>query len=115
MNSGLRFWSGRCVCVCVCVANLRAPVLDVLYATDASDDLLAAVASPLPSEVAKEAYRHCLVKGAWSRLLPQAHALLRTRADLAEDLEFPTRCGANSRGLCSTLPVGSPRRSARNT
>ena len=73
----------------VCMANLRAPVLDTLYASDASDHLLAAVAAPLPPKVAKEAYRHCLVKGAWSRLLPQAQALLRSRASLPEGLELP--------------------------
>ncbi|CAE7319157.1 unnamed protein product, partial [Symbiodinium sp. CCMP2592] len=73
----------------VCVANLRAPVLDELYATDASDHLLAAVAAPLPPRVAKEAYRHCLVKGAWSRLLPQGQALLRARESLPSELELP--------------------------
>ena len=73
----------------VCMANLRAPVLDTLYANDASDHLLAAVAAPLPPKVAKEAYRHCPVKGAWSRLLPQAQALLRSRASLPEGLELP--------------------------
>ena len=60
------------------VANLRAPVLDTVFATDASDDLLACVAAPLPAPVADEAYRHALQTGAWARLLsgpPQEHEL----------------------------------------
>ena len=81
-------WSWVLICP-VCVANLRAQVLDVFYATDASDVLLAAVSAPLPPGVAKEAYRHCLVKGAWSRLLPQAQALLRSRELLSDGLELP--------------------------
>ncbi|CAE7208910.1 unnamed protein product [Symbiodinium sp. CCMP2592] len=73
----------------VCVANLRAQVCDVFFTTDASDHKIACASALVPSAVAEEAYRHTLVKGAWSRLLPPSQAWLRAKGFLEPSAELP--------------------------
>ena len=70
-------------------ANLKAPVLDCLFATDASDDYLACVKADLPPPVAEELLRHTLMKGAWARLLPAPQAWLRSKGMMDDLSELP--------------------------
>ena len=68
--------------------NLRAKTSDVVKASDASDDAIAAVAAKVPLSVAKEAQRLGISKSLWTRLLPPGKAWLRMKAllDPAEEL-----------------------------
>ncbi|CAE7501398.1 unnamed protein product [Symbiodinium sp. CCMP2592] len=68
----------------LCVADLRAQVLEAIYATDASDDKVAGVQADLPAEVALEVFRHSLQKGAWARLLSEPQAWFKARGLLDE-------------------------------
>ena len=73
----------------VCVADLGAQVLEAVYATDASDDRIAAVRADLPARVASEVYRHALQKGTWSRLLSEPQAWFKAKGLLAAEEELP--------------------------
>ena len=71
-----------------CVADLRAPVLDCIFVTDASDSKVAAVQAAVPSKVAEESWRYSLKKGCWARFLPKPPAWLRARSLLDSDHEL---------------------------
>ena len=73
----------------VCVADLRAQVLEAAFATDASDDMIAAVRADVPAEVATEVFQHSLQKGAWTRLLSGPQAWFREKGLLCESQELP--------------------------
>ena len=71
------------------VINLRAMFSDFVAATDASSGWMAAVRAKVPSGIVRELSRHCLRKGAWSRLLPSASEWKRAHGVLPEDEELP--------------------------
>ena len=73
----------------LCVADLRAQVAEAMFATDASDDRIAAVRADLPCRVAAEVYRHALQKGAWSRLLSEPQAWFKAKGLLEAEDELP--------------------------
>ena len=73
----------------VCVADLRAQVLEAAFATDASDDMIAAVRADVPAEFAAEVFQHSLQKGAWARLLSGPQAWFREKGLLCESQELP--------------------------
>ena len=79
------FWSWALV-ASVWAANLRAPVLDAFFTTDASDSKIACASAA--SAVSEECLRHTLIKGAWNRLLPAPKAWLRAKGLLEEDEEL---------------------------
>ena len=83
-----------------CVADLRAPVLDSVVATDASDCKVAAVQTQLSLKVAQRVWRHSLRKSSWEKLLSELQAWLRARALVEEELELP-------RGASPSLPIRS--------
>lgn len=90
LSSGLRdeLWSWVLVSP-LCVADLRAPVLEAIYATDASDDRIAAVEADMPTKVAAEVYRFSLQKGTWARLLSDPQAWFKSKQMLDEGSELP--------------------------
>ena len=69
--------------------NLRAVTQETLRATDASDWGMAAVSSPLPYNVAREAQRLSLSKSMWTKLLPPGKAWLRSKLLLRPEDELP--------------------------
>ena len=71
------------------VLDLRAPVLPLVIATDASSSWQAAVQAALHPAVAEEFLRHSLQRGAWTRLLSPPAAWLREHALLEPEGELP--------------------------
>ena len=69
--------------------NLRAEVLPTFRATDASDWGMAAVAAPLPKNIAQETMRFSLSRSLWSRLLPPGKAWLKQKGLLPHGEELP--------------------------
>ncbi|CAE7241416.1 unnamed protein product [Symbiodinium sp. CCMP2592] len=73
----------------LCVVDLRAQVLESIFATDASAYLIAAVQADLPALSAREFYRHSLQRGAWARLLSEPQAWLKAKSLLEPEDELP--------------------------
>eukprot|EP00435_Cladocopium_sp_Y103_P050506 s1798_g15.t1 len=71
------------------VVNLRADFAPFVSATDSSGSTIAAVRACEPRLVAKEAARHCVRKGVWTKLLQPGKALLRMHGLLDPDDEMP--------------------------
>lgn len=71
-------------------ADLRAQTEPTVFLTDASNDSIAAVQSQVPLPFARELHRHCLSKGAWTKLLSPWHAFLREHDELGADEEIPS-------------------------
>ena len=71
------------------VVNLRADYANFVCATDASCEWTAAVRADIPRGVCEELGRHCLRKGAWSRLLPAGAAWQRSHGVLLPTDELP--------------------------
>ena len=71
------------------VVNLRADYANFVCATDASCEWTAAVRADIPGGVCEELGRHCLRKGAWSRLLPAGAAWQRSHGVLLPTDELP--------------------------
>ena len=71
------------------VVNLRAEAAEFVVATDASTSALAAVKANLDSPIVEELTRHCLRKGAWSKLLLPHAAWLRQKGLLDVEDELP--------------------------
>ena len=69
--------------------NLRARAADFVVATDASTEAIAAVKAPLCEPMVRELTRHCLRKGAWSKLLQPQAALQREKNLLDVEDELP--------------------------
>ena len=71
----------------LCSVNLRAQIDTTVTATDASSGWQAAARAEIPETVAREAYRHSVQKGTWTRLLSQPgardHGLLDVESELA--------------------------------
>ncbi|CAE7216755.1 unnamed protein product [Symbiodinium sp. CCMP2456] len=71
------------------VVDLRAPVLPIIIATDASSTWQAAVEAHVAPEVSEELLRHTVQRGSWTRLLSPQAAYLRQRCLLEPSDELP--------------------------
>ena len=78
-----------CVMATLVCVNLRARTLPCIRATDASDWGGAAVVASVSVNIAREALRSSLKKGAWSKLLPPSKAWLKTKGCLDPNSELP--------------------------
>ncbi|CAE7636023.1 unnamed protein product [Symbiodinium sp. CCMP2456] len=71
------------------VVDLRAPVLPIIIATDASSTWQAAVEARVAPEVTEELWRHTVQRGSWTRLLSPQAAYLKQRCLLESADELP--------------------------
>eukprot|EP00438_Fugacium_kawagutii_P019953 Skav226916 [mRNA] locus=scaffold1147:36750:43108:+ [translate_table: standard] len=71
------------------VTDLRAGSMESVFLSDASEEMKASVNAPVPLVFARELQRHCISKGAWTRLLSPWKVWLKQHFDLDEESELP--------------------------
>eukprot|EP00435_Cladocopium_sp_Y103_P076324 s94_g91.t1 len=71
------------------VVNLRADYYNLVVATDASGDCMAAATAECPPEIVSEVAGHTLKKGIWAKMLPGTKARDRLHGLLDPDDEVP--------------------------
>lgn len=81
-------WS-LCALGGIAVADLRAQSHGELFLSDASEEFTASVKAPVSKELVCELHRHCLARGAWSKLLTPWQSWLRSHGQLWEEEELP--------------------------
>jgi len=73
----------------VAVSDLRAQSHGELFLSDASEEFTASVRTGCSAEFSRELQRHCLARGAWSKLLTPWQSWLKSHGQLFEDEELP--------------------------
>eukprot|EP00438_Fugacium_kawagutii_P018528 Skav213254 [mRNA] locus=scaffold1311:39874:44557:+ [translate_table: standard] len=69
--------------------NVRAESMTDIFLTDASEEVVAGVRASVGFCFAKELQRHCLLRGAWSRLLSPWQSWLKRYGKLQPEEELP--------------------------
>ena len=92
-----------CVLGTMTVSNLRAAMLPMMKATDASDWGMAAVEASIPVDIAREAARFSLTKSMWSKLLPPSKAWLKVKNMISAAEEMPGGEAYNTHPFWSVL------------
>ena len=92
-----------CVLGTMTVSNLRAAMLPMMKATDASDWGMAAAEASIPVEIAREAARFSLTKSMWSKLLPPSKAWLKVKKMISAAEEMPGGEAYNTHPFWSVL------------
>ena len=68
---------------------MRAQSIDEIFLTDASEDAVAGVRAKVGKIFTTELQRHCLTRGAWSRLLSPWQLWLKRHGQLEAEQELP--------------------------